>query len=109
MTTNVPEWREVAKLSDLAEGAIHPIQVLGRELVLILKNRQVLCFTDQCSHQPVKLSEFGEIFGSQLVCHAHGARFDLCDQGKALCFPARADLEAWSVRVTDANKILIFI
>ena len=107
MTTG-GQWREIARLSELGEGIIYPRIVAGHELILVRKGSEILCFSDKCSHQPVRLSEFGEVLGNEILCQAHGARFDLCGGGKPLCFPGRDALESWPVRL-EFDKVMILL
>lgn len=81
-----------------------PREIAGRPLIIITVNGSPLCFNDECAHQPVKLSEFGELGpGGYLMCHAHGACFDLKNGGLPLCFPATEALTEWKTRVVGGN------
>ncbi|MCX6123782.1 MAG: Rieske 2Fe-2S domain-containing protein [Proteobacteria bacterium] len=91
-------WHFVGALSSFAENEIRPIQVKGLEVIILKTTAGVFCLNDECAHQPVRLSEFGEASGGRLICHAHGAQYDLLESGKPLCFPAVNPLKAWPVR-----------
>jgi nitrite reductase/ring-hydroxylating ferredoxin subunit len=67
----------------------------------------VVCFLDQCAHQPVKLSEFGEIRSRVLVCHAHGGGFDLARGGKVLCGPPKEPLKGFKCREENGEVTVI--
>lgn len=62
-----------------------------------------VCFVDRCSHQDVKLSDFGSIGDTHLVCLAHGARFQL-PGGQVENFPACDGLKRVDLQV-DSDVI----
>lgn len=72
---------------DFPEGKIIAKRIAGKDVILIRRQGVVQCYVDECTHQPVKLSEFGEVVGGHLVCHAHGGTFDLDNKGKVICDP----------------------
>jgi nitrite reductase/ring-hydroxylating ferredoxin subunit len=82
-----PQRHAVGGAAEFAEGAIVPRRVAGVEVILIRRLGQIQCYLDQCSHQPIKLSEFGEVSAGRLVCHAHGGTFDLDAKGRVVCDP----------------------
>ena len=81
-------WHRVGSVDSLRLGSLYPLSLAGRDVVVVRTTDGIFCFDDQCAHQPVRLSDFGEMDGCHVVCHAHGARFDLQGAGKPLCFPA---------------------
>lgn len=83
----VPQSHLVGLAAEFPEGTIVGKTVAGTEVILIRRLGQLQCYLDRCSHQPVKLSEFGEVSGGRLVCHAHGGTFDLDGKGRVLCDP----------------------
>jgi nitrite reductase/ring-hydroxylating ferredoxin subunit len=93
--------------ADFLEGQIVPRQLGGKDLILIRVQGQLMCFLDQCSHQPVKLSEFGEIREGVLVCHAHGGGFDLARGGMVLCGPPREPLKTFECHESQTESIVI--
>jgi nitrite reductase/ring-hydroxylating ferredoxin subunit len=96
----VAKWVSVADVSDITENAIHGI--VKHELILVRTGSAIQCFKDVCSHQDVKLSEFGEIIHGVIQCFAHGARFDP-KNGAPLCFPAKNSLEQYDVKIEDGK------
>lgn len=101
MTSN---WVDAGALTKFPAGDIVAIELGGRSLIVIHWSDRYLCYTDACSHQPVKLSEFGLLAPEGiLMCQAHGACFDVAKEGVALCFPARENLEPWKTRVHGSN------
>lgn len=81
MTTGIKY--PVGSSDDFPEGQIVARTVAGLELVIIRSSGCLSVFEDRCSHQPVKLSEFGETHRGRLICHAHGGVFDI-EQGGAV-------------------------
>jgi nitrite reductase/ring-hydroxylating ferredoxin subunit len=94
------KWVPVQALAEMSENEIIAFSLEESAWILIRKGNEVSAFVDVCSHQAIKLSEFGEIQQGVLVCHAHGAAFD-CRDGKELGFPASSPLQQVPVRVTD--------
>jgi nitrite reductase/ring-hydroxylating ferredoxin subunit len=94
------EWIVVGALQDMPENEIIPFSRASGDYILIRRGAEVSAFVDLCSHQEIKLSEFGEIQHGVLICHAHGAAFD-CRDGKELCFPATSPLQRIPTRLTE--------
>ncbi len=111
IATEPSEWRLLGPLSNFPRGVIVPCQLGTRSLIVVHLGDSFYCFNDECAHQPVKLSEFGELGSSGvLLCHAHGACFDLRNGGLPLCFPAEESLVSWKTRVNGINlEILLDI
>lgn len=93
-------WVRVTALDKLKDRQIVPFEIEEKPIVLVRMGDKVMCYGDFCTHQDVKLSEFGEIEKDELVCWAHGAHFDVCS-GKALCYPATEALRSYSVKVEE--------
>jgi nitrite reductase/ring-hydroxylating ferredoxin subunit len=96
------EWIVVGALADMPEDVIIPFSHRAEDYIVIRRGDSVTAFIDLCSHQAIKLSEFGEIQQGVLVCHAHGAVFD-CADGKELCFPATEPLQSIPTRISDGQ------
>ncbi len=93
---------------DFPEGQIVPRQLVGINLILIRCRGVLQCYLDECAHQPVKLSEFGEVRGGLLVCHAHGGCFDLDCNGRVASPPPQEDLKAFKV-LEENGQVSVFI
>lgn len=97
-------WISAGPLTSFPEGQITGLELSGRSLIVIHWGEAYFCFDDACSHQPVKLSEFGVLGqGGVLMCQAHGACFDTTKGGIPLCFPARDGLVARKTRVAGSS------
>lgn len=93
------EWIPAFAVQDMPENEIIPFSHKALDCILIRRGNEITAFVDLCSHQDIKLSEFGEIQQGVLICHAHGAAFD-CHDGKELCFPATSPLQKIQTRIT---------
>jgi 3-phenylpropionate/trans-cinnamate dioxygenase ferredoxin component len=92
------EWITVANVDELEAGWASVVQADGRELALAkLEDGTVHAIDNVCTHDGGPLGE-GEVFGKQIECPRHGARFDL-ETGRALTLPAVVGVKAYEVRV----------
>lgn len=98
-------WHRVALLAEVPERSLFPVSAAGREWILLREGDQLRGYLDRCSHQDIKLSEFGHLDGQTILCFAHGARFS-CDRGEPLCFPATEALEKADVKVEEGAVFL---
>lgn len=82
-------WLSIGSLAELKSKQKLQLSQQGSKLVVFwVESLQApVCFVDRCSHQDIKLSDFGRIEDRSLVCLAHGARFSL-PSGDAEQFPA---------------------
>ena len=69
-----PAWQPVAKVADLADGDIVPVEVDGRALVVFRDGERIGCVQRKCLHQGGDLS-LGIISRHHIVCAVHGWRF----------------------------------
>lgn len=101
-------WMDAGLAGDFGVDTLKPVALSGHNLILIRTAEGFRCFKDECSHQPVPLSEFGEVSGGRLVCHAHGAVFEVNDGGRPLCFPAVDSLVEFQVRI-EGGILRVFV
>ncbi len=87
----------VAKLDEVPESGLHPVQVDGRQIVLANRGGRIFALEDRCSHEEFPLSA-GEVTGDQVTCALHGARFDL-ETGAAKALPAVMPVKTYDCRV----------
>ena len=98
----MPKWLFYKELS-----AIEPLQLVAatighKDVVFVREGDAVVCFLDQCTHQPLMLSEFGDFSEGKIRCHAHGAKF--CGRfGEVLEGPAEDCLTRYQVKVEKGN------
>ena len=91
----------IASCKDVLEGQINCFE----GYIVISYDGEYSCYKDLCSHQDVKLSDFGELIAGEIVCHAHDGRFNAKD-GSPTCLPARQALEKIDILVIDGNIYL---
>ena len=75
----------------------HPVNVAGRDLLLIHHQGRWWAIEDRCTHSGCAFSSDGEIVGHIAVCDCHGSEFDI-RTGEVLAFPADGRLPTFSVR-----------
>lgn len=87
--------------TDFPEGQIVQRTIGGRDLIFVRSSGQIRVFDNLCSHQPVRLSEFGEVSRGHLMCHAHGGLFDIERGGAVLQGPPCDPLRAYPCQETS--------
>ena len=98
----------VGSSTEFREGVITACNIGGTEVILIRLRGSLVCYLDRCAHQPIKLSEFGELNGSVLVCHAHGGGFDVAKGGRVLCGPPKDALTSFKC-IEDNGEVFVII
>ncbi|MGA2976635.1 MAG: FAD-dependent oxidoreductase [Spirochaetia bacterium] len=94
-------WRKVAKEADIAENTPLVVEA-GEEKILLVRLRGTFhAVGHECSHYQEKL-EKGILFGSQIVCKSHFARFDVTT-GRVISPPAANDLPVYPVKVKNGD------
>jgi 3-phenylpropionate/trans-cinnamate dioxygenase ferredoxin component len=93
----VSRFITVARLAELADGALLAVEVEGAKVVLARAGGRVHALQDRCSHEEFPLSD-GELVGSQVMCLLHGARFDL-ETGAPRALPAVRPVPVYECRV----------
>jgi 3-phenylpropionate/trans-cinnamate dioxygenase ferredoxin subunit len=95
------EFRTVARLEDIPDNGLHPVELDGVSIVLANSAGEVLALRNQCSHEEFPLSD-GELVNGQVECILHGARFDL-RTGAAKALPAVRPVKTYECRVQDGE------
>ena len=103
-----PVRYDAGSSEEFLEGVIVSKTLGGRDLILIRRLGRVQCFLDQCSHQPIKLSEFGELSAGRLVCHAHAGTFDMDQNGAVVSGPPCEGLTSFRCE-EDAQQVSVYI
>lgn len=84
------DWHPVAAGAKIVVGALEPVRLLDRELVLWRSSDgQVRAWQDRCPHRGTRLS-MGRIESDQVICAYHGWRF--AGSGRCIQFPALPEL-----------------
>ncbi|MCH9672482.1 MAG: aromatic ring-hydroxylating dioxygenase subunit alpha [Gammaproteobacteria bacterium] len=80
------DWHVVYRSSDLGDGAVEQVRLLGHDLVIWRSAGKAVAWLDQCPHRGARLS-LGHIRDSELVCPYHGWRYDA--NGQCTHIPAQ--------------------
>ena len=97
-------WYVVAEVTQIAADQCFAVEINHHSLVIVQIQGDYYCYHDLCSHQDVKLSEFGVIMGDEIQCNAHGGRFQGKD-GLPCRFPASQALKSFPCRLRSDGKI----
>jgi toluene monooxygenase system ferredoxin subunit len=101
-------WRSALAANELWEGDVTPVEVAGRQLMLVrLPGGEIRAYQGRCPHQGAALADGAGAFdGRTLTCAAHGWQFDLAT-GRGVN-PAGCALDRFAVTVRD-DQIFIFV
>ena len=86
--TLVNDWHAVGYSSDVKDGELVPVRLLGQELVLWRHDGKVHLWKDLCIHRGAQLSK-GWVIDGKVVCPYHGWRYD--GEAKCVFIPAHPD------------------
>ena len=93
------KWQNLGPIDSFPAETVLPVALDGLNVVVIQAGPTLYhCFRDRCSHQDVKLSDFGAIRNGELVCDAHGAFFELAS-GARLKGPNCGALDRFETKV----------
>ena len=87
----------VAKTTEIAVGALKPVVVDGKPLLICHTADGFFAIDDTCTHDDGPLAD-GWLEGDAIECLRHGARFDV-KTGKVLCLPAAVPIKSYPVTV----------
>ena len=93
------ELIRIADTSDIAEGEARVFNVEDISIVICNVNGIFHAIENVCSHDEAPLGE-GELFGNEIECPRHGARFDVAT-GEVTRIPAVAPIETFPVHIKD--------
>jgi len=83
------QWYLIGPDEDLPKGTIHPLRILGRDIVVWrTPNGEVTALEDRCCHRNVPLSQ-GFLKKDCIVCAYHGWQFD--PSGACVLIPSGGD------------------
>ena len=94
-------WEFAAKLSDIPQGGIRPLELAGEKVILARRGSIVACFQNACAHMGMPIHD-GEIDGGIITCPYHQFRYDLAT-GECLTAPT-VQLQAHAVRIVG-NRV----
>lgn len=87
----------VARRDEIRPGRAIVVEVEGRRIALARVDGDFYAIDDVCTHDGGPLGE-GQLYGHQIECPRHGARFDV-RTGKNLTLPAPLPVDTYPVRV----------
>lgn len=83
------EWHVVYRSSDLAEGEIRAIRLLGEDLALWRTGGRAMAWLDLCIHRGARFT-MGRIQNGEMICPYHGWRYDC--EGQCTLIPSQPEL-----------------
>jgi 3-phenylpropionate/trans-cinnamate dioxygenase ferredoxin subunit len=98
------ERLKIANTTDVAPGKVRSIEVAGKRLALCNVDGQFYLIDDVCTHDGGSLDQ-GELFGYEIECPRHGARFDV-RTGRVRRLPAILPIRIYPVTVED-DEVLV--
>jgi NADPH-dependent 2,4-dienoyl-CoA reductase/sulfur reductase-like enzyme/nitrite reductase/ring-hydroxylating ferredoxin subunit len=90
---NRKRFKSLCSLTELAEGRLSVKKIKSKEFLLLRRGSSVFVCSNKCPHHGARLSE-GLVFGTEVVCPCHHARFDL-SSGRVLTPPALDDIPTY--------------
>ena len=104
MSSETLQFVEVAAASDLAEGAMHAVEVDGERVLLALIEGRPYAMGAICTHERANLDE-GSLVGHEVYCPLHFSCFDV-RTGEALAPPADRATNVYAVRIEDGRVLV---
>jgi 3-phenylpropionate/trans-cinnamate dioxygenase ferredoxin subunit len=89
----------VAATADVAPGEVRVFDANGTSIALANVEGRFYAIDNVCTHDGGPLGE-GMLFGDQVECPRHGARFNV-ETGRVMALPAVLPVRTYPVRVTD--------
>lgn len=90
-------FETVATTDEIQPGERMVVEVGRRWVAVFNVDGQYYAIEDRCTHDDGPLAE-GELYGCEIECPRHGARFDI-RTGQVTAPPALVDVLAYAVRV----------
>jgi 3-phenylpropionate/trans-cinnamate dioxygenase ferredoxin subunit len=98
------EFVRVASVSEIPPGGRKLADIDGRAIAIFNIEGQLYAIDDVCTHDGGPLAE-GKLYGREIECPRHGARFDVCT-GAALCMPAFEPVATHEVKVVGEDVLV---
>ncbi|MFZ5980078.1 MAG: non-heme iron oxygenase ferredoxin subunit [Candidatus Zixiibacteriota bacterium] len=97
---------KVATVDEIPEGSFKAFKTKHHKFLVAHITDGFFAVADECSHDAAPISE-GELYGDDIVCPRHGARFDLTT-GEVKAPPAVAPIDSYEVKI-DGSDILVLL
>ena len=98
------EFVPVCKTTDVPEPGKAYFEIDQHVIVVFHVEGRFYCLDDVCTHDDGPLGE-GQLYGHEIACPRHGARFDIRD-GRVISMPATTATAAHEVKV-EGEDILV--
>jgi 3-phenylpropionate/trans-cinnamate dioxygenase ferredoxin subunit len=100
----VTQWLKVCGVNEIPPEAVKVVRTPSARIAVCNVDGEFFAIEDKCTHDGGVLDQ-GELFGAEIECPRHGARFDV-RTGKALTLPAVYPVKTFPVRV-EGNEIQV--
>jgi len=94
-------YHRLGPASEIEPGMAKDYKVAGHGIVVANCDGEFHAIEDRCTHDDGPLGE-GRLWGCQVECPRHGARFDMTT-GRAMTLPAVRPVGSYPVRVVDGQ------
>lgn len=94
----------IADVKDVPAGEVKVFDLKGRSIAVANTGEKFYACANVCTHDGGPLGE-GMLWGDQVECPRHGARFDL-KTGRATVFPAVVPVKTYAVQV-DGDDVMV--
>ncbi len=101
------EFVRVASLDDIPQGSMKGFEVGYDRVLIVHTEKGVFALNDECSHQAVPLSDGKLTRSGQVVCTAHGARFNP-ETGAVEEAPAIVGVDRYDTKVENGEIFVKF-
>ena len=101
MSQEAASWMDTGVASEISDGTCKPIEIMGRQILVVRLGEEIYALSNICSHQFALMSD-GYIDGREIEFPLHQARFDI-PSGRPLCPPATKPLRTFPVKVEDGT------
>lgn len=101
------EFVRVASLDEVPQGSMKGFEAGYDRVLIVHTEKGVFALADECTHQAVPLSDGKLTRGGQVVCTAHGARFNP-ETGAVEAPPAIVGVDRYETKVENGEIFVKF-
>ena len=94
----------IARTDEVPPGTVRYVAIAGKRLALCHVDGEFYLIDDVCTHDGGPLDQ-GELFGHEIECPRHGARFDV-RTGRVRRLPAIRPIRTYPVTVEDGKVVV---
>ena len=95
----------VGRVKDFAENSMTPVEIAGREVLVVYQGGEFYALEDRCTHDNGILHD-GELLDGAVKCERHGAKFDLKTGRPTL--PAVKKVRLYDTRVERGEVFVLY-